>query len=229
MRRVLLLACLLAGPAPAHALFTDDATQAMILAEQRIFHAFMKVQMVQQLLTLKQNYDASVRYFNEFKQLNSGKGLFQNIATQIKTAHTQQLASMQREISQTFAQTYNTDTAVDKFFKSLDRGIADNIKYAGDEIANAIENRKTGQKIADNAAGLSPKDAANLSAKAQGIQVQVLTQIHEDALRLIQLGSMQLASQARREKSEADAIAGLRQGIRSRAPNYQEGAQGGGQ
>ena len=107
------------GQAPAHALFTDDATQAMILAEERIFHAFMKVQVVEQLLTLKQNYEASVRYFNDFKQLNSGKGIFQNIAAQIKTAQTQELNSMQQQINQSFAQTYNTNTEVDKFFKSL--------------------------------------------------------------------------------------------------------------
>ncbi|MDD5657586.1 MAG: hypothetical protein PHF00_10075 [Elusimicrobia bacterium] len=220
---------LLAAPAPAHALFTDDATQAMMLAEQRIFHAFMKVQVVQQLITLKQNYDASVRYFNEFKQLNSGRGLFQNLATQIKTAQTQQLSAMQQEINQSFAQSYNTNTSVDKFFKSLDQGIANNIKYVGDEIANAIENRKTGQKIADNAAGLSPRDAANLGAKAQGIQVQVLTQIHEDMLRLLQLGSMQLAGQARREKSESEAISGLRQSLKSRAPSYRYNGQGGAQ
>ena len=226
MKSIRLLAGLLflVGPAPAHALFTDDATQAMILAEERIFHAFMKVQVVEQLMTLKQNYDASVRYFNDFKQLNSGKGIFQNIAAQIKTAQTQELNSMQQQINQSFAQTYNTNTAVDTFFKSLDQGIANNIKYAGDEMANAISNRKTGEQIANSAEGLSPKDAANLTAKAQGVQVQVLTQIHEDNLRLIQLGSMQLAGQARREKSESQSISGLRQSVKSRAPSFQESA-----
>jgi len=221
-----------AGQAPAHALFTDDATQAMILAEERIFHAFMKIQVVEQVLTLKQNYEASVRYFNDFKQLNSGKGIFQNIAAQIKTAQTKELNSMQQQINQTFTQTYNSSTAVDKFFQSLDQGISNNIKYAGDEMANAISNRKTGEQIANSAEGLSPKDAANLTAKAQGVQVQVLTQIHEDNLRLIQLGSMQLASQARKEKSEAQAISGLRESVKSRAPSFQESAddsQGGAQ
>ena len=116
MNRTYFLAGLLlfAGQAPAHALFTDDATQAMILAEERIFHAFMKVQVVEQLLTLKQNYEASVRYFNDFKQLNSGKGIFQNIAAQIKTAQTKELNSMQQQINQTFTQTYNSSTAVDR-------------------------------------------------------------------------------------------------------------------
>jgi len=229
MNRAYFLAGLVffAGQAPAHALFTDDATQAMILAEERIFHAFMKVQVVEQLMTLKQNYDASVRYFNDFKQLNSGKGIFQNIAAQIKTAQTQELNSMQQQINQSFAQTYNTNTAVDTFFKSLDQGIANNIKYAGDEMANAISNRKTGEQIANSAEGLSPKDAANLTAKAQGVQVQVLTQIHEDNLRLIQLGSMQLAGQARREKSESQSISGLRQSLKSRAPGFQESQEDG--
>ena len=65
-------------------------------------------------MTLKQNYDASVRYFNDFKQLNSGKGIFQNIAAQIKTAQTKELNSMQQQINQTFTQTYNSSTAVDR-------------------------------------------------------------------------------------------------------------------
>lgn len=221
-RRICLLfgALLLAGQPPAHALFGDEAILAMQLAEDKTYHAFMQIQMVQQLLTLKQNYDASVRYINDFKQLNSGKGIFDNIGARLKTMQTQEDLKIQQQLNQSFVQTYKgQNTSVDSFYKSLDQGIANNIKYAGDEFANLIANRQTGQSIATNADGLAPKDAANLTAKAQGIQVQMLSQIHEDNLRLIQLQSMQLASEARRQKGDASSLQGLQQSLQSRFPN----------
>ena len=227
MRRTSLvfLLAFLAGNAPAYALFTDDATQAMILAEDKMFHAFMKIQMVQQLLVLKQNYDASVRYINEFKQLNSGRGILQNIATQLKTAQLQQLDSFKGQLNDAFVQPSSAETPIDKFFKNLDQAVANNIKYAGDEAANLISNRKVGENIASSADGLSPKDAAILSAKAQGIQVQVLGQLHEDNLRIIQLSSMQLAGEARRQEAESNMVQGIRQSIQNRYPNAGTGTE----
>ena len=226
----ILFLLLAAGPTPAHALFGDEAILAMQYAEDKTFHAFMQIQMVQQLLTLKQNYEASVRYLNEFKQLNSGKGLFQNIEARVKTMQTQEDLSIQRQLNRSFVQTYNRqDTTVDAFFKSLDQGVANNIKYAGDEFASLIANRQTGQNIAANADGLAPKDAANLTAKAQGIQVQMLSQIHEDNLRLIQLQSMQLAAESRRQKADALGVDGLQQSLQRRFPGAVQPAQQGGE
>src|SRR5258708_7514523 len=156
---ILLVLALAAGEAPAHALFGDEAILAMQYAEDKTFHAFMQIQVIQQLATLKQNYDASVRYFNDFKQLNSGKGIFQNVEARIKTMQRQEDHAIQQQLNQAFIQTYNKqNTSVDKFYKSLDQGIANNIKYAGDEFANLIANRQTGQNISTNAEGLAPKD-----------------------------------------------------------------------
>jgi hypothetical protein len=219
---LLLAGLLLAAQAPAHALFGDEAILAMQLAEEKAFHAFMQVQVVQQVLTLKQNYDASVRYFNDFKQLNSGQGIFQNIAAEVKSAQTQENHAIQQQLNSDFGKnatdTSGSSTAVDKFYKSLDQGIANNIKYAGDEFANLIANRQSGQNIAASAAGLAPKDAANLSAKAQGIQVQMLTQIHEDNLRLIQLQSMQLATEARRQQGDSSSLQNIQKSLQTRFP-----------
>ncbi len=221
-----LLFIFITGARPARAQVSTDAPiLTMMLSEDKVFHSFMQLQVVQEIATLKANYDASVRYFNDFKQLNSGKGLFQNIGAQIKTAQQQEDYKIQQELNQTFiktrAQRYDTNTAVDKFYKALNQGVDNNIKYAGDEFANLIANRQTGQDIASNANGLAPKDAANLSAKAQGVQVQMLTQIHEDNLRLIQLQSMQLAAEARRQQGDATSIQDLQSSLQKRYPNAQ--------
>jgi len=217
---------------PARAFVTDSAIQGMIYAEDKTFHAFMKLQIVQEIALLKQSYDASIRYIDEFNRLNSGRGFFQNVAAQLKTSITQENNRILQELDQTFVHTNNTNTPVDKFFQRLDTSVSDNIKYVGDELANVIENRKTGEDIAANADGLSPKDAANLTAKSGGIQIQMLSLLHEDNVRMIQLQSMQLANDARNRQSEAQSIDALRQSVKARAPGYQEpqsDSQGGGQ
>lgn len=216
----------IAGRTPAHAQFSTDAPMlSLMYSEDKVYHAFMQLQIVQEIATLKANYDASVRYFNDFKQLNSGKGIGQNIAAQIKTAQAQENDSLKAQFQQTFTQGQTTsNTSVDHFFRSLDQAVASGIRYAGDEAANLISNRKTGENIAASADGLAPKDAANLSARAQGVQIQVLTQLHEDNLRLIQLVALQLAGSARQQGNESQLIDSLRVGIKRRAPGYQEPA-----
>jgi len=210
---VLLLLC----QTPAHAFFGDEAILSMQYAEDKTFHAFMQLQVVQEIATLKANYDASVRYYNEFRQLNSGKGLFPNLGQRIKVAQDQENEKIQQELNQTFVQpSRNTRTATDDLFKALDHSIAADIKYAGDEMANLISNRQVGVSVAQNAEGLSPKDAANLTAKAQGLQLQVLAGIHEDNLRMLQLQSMMLSRETRREENETGMIQAIRASLQKR-------------
>lgn len=212
-----LVLILVASARPAHALFGDEAILSMQYAEDKTFHAMMQLQIVQEVATLKANYDASVRYYNEFRQLNSGRGIFQNLGQEVKAAQDQENQKIQQELSQTFLQpSQNTATATDDLFKALDHAIAGNIKYAGDEMANLISDRKMGVSVAQNADGLSPKDAANLGAKAQGLQLQMLAGIHEDNLRMLQVQSMMLSHETRREESETSMIQSIRQSLQQR-------------
>ncbi len=230
MKRIssILLLVLLAGEVPAHALFGDEAILSMQYAEDKTFHAMMQLQIVQEVATLKANYDASVRYYNEFKQLNSGQGLFQNIGKEIKVAQQQENQKIQDEITQQFlrpSSSRNNNTATDDLFKTLDHAIAANIKYAGDEMANLISNRQVGVNVAQNADGLSPKDAANLTAKAQGLQLQMMAGIHEDNLRMLQVQSMMLSHETRREENEASMISNINQSLQKRGMANPQEAQ----
>lgn len=218
LRTIVLLLLLPAAPARAQ-VSTDAPILTMMYQEQTMFHSIMQLNIVQQLATLKQTYDESMRYFTEFKQLNSGSGLFNNIAAQVKTAQKQEDAQIMQQLNQTFVNTYNTNTPVDKFFQSLNQGIANNANYVSSEFSNLTANRQNGQNIANNANGLAPKDAANLSAKAQGIQIQELTQLHEDNLRLIQLLSMQLSAEARRQGGDASSIQAIQTSLQDRYQN----------
>ncbi len=198
---------------------TDAPILTMMYQEQTMFHSMMQLNIVQQLAQLKQTYDESMRYFNEFKQLNSGSGLFNNIAAEFKTAQKQEDAQIMQQLNQTFVNTHNTNTPVDKFFQSLNQGIENNANYVSSEFSNLLANKQNGQNIANNANGLAPKDAANLSAKAQGIQIQELTQLHEDNLRLIQLLSMQLSAEARRQGGDASSIQAIQTSLQDRYQN----------
>lgn len=215
---ILAAALLLLWSAPAHAIIFDTAISGLQYAQQQAYQAFMKLKVIEEIQILKQNYDASVRYYDEFKRLNSGKGLFKNVEAMLQTATDQMASELKGNIDRDFIHTYNTDTGVDRFFNSVDRGIATNMKYAGDELANAIKNRDIGVKIAQQADGLSPKDAANLSAKAAGLQLQMMTQLHEDNLRLIEIGSMRLATEVRQQEGEQKLIDSIRKSVQKRAP-----------
>ena len=212
------VALLLLWGQPAHAIIFDTAISSIQYAEQKVYQAFMKIKVIEQIRILKQNYDASVRYYKEFERLNSGKGLFANVADMLKTAGEQMGDELKSNVDRDFIHTYNTDTKVDRFFNSIDRSIANNMKYAGDELANTISSRKVGVLIAQQAKGLSPKDAANLSAKAAGLQIQMMSQLHEDNVRLIEISSMRLATEIRQQEGEQKLISNIRKSVEKRAP-----------
>lgn len=220
MRRAIsmcLLFLTIAG-APAHAQLTATIAAAQ-LAEQKTFDAFMSLQIVQEILLLRQTYNASVDYFQQMKQMNSGKGLLYNVGQELKTAENQET----KQLSQQFMTAWNArgTAPVKKMVEAVDQAIASNVKYAGDEMANVIANRKTGVNLAQNANGLSPKDAANLTAKSQGLQLQAMTQLHEDNLHLIQLLSLQLSGQTRPEEGQQKMIEGMRQSVQAHYPGAQ--------
>lgn len=210
---ILCLSILLLAEAPAHAVIVDTVVSGLKYAKDEAYQAFMKLKIIEEIQLLKQNYDASVRYYNEFKQLNEGRGILYNVGIQLKTAAEQMGDELKGSIDRDFVHTYKTDTGVDQFFQSIDHSIANNMKYAGDELGNLIANRKLGVDIAKNANGLSPRDAANLGVKAQGIQLQMMTQIHEDNLRLIEIQSMQLANDTRRQQAEQRLIESVRKSV----------------
>ncbi|MDX6769088.1 MAG: hypothetical protein SF051_06110 [Elusimicrobiota bacterium] len=233
MRKSLIIAAalLLLWEQPAHALIFDTAMSGIQYAEQKAYQAFMKLKVIEQIRIMKQNYDASVRYYKEFERLNSGKGLFANVADMLKTTAEQMGEELKGNVDRDFINTYNTDTKVDRFFHSIDRGIANNMRYAGDGLADVISGRKAGVQIAQQAKGLSPKDAANLSAKAAGLQIQMMSQLHEDNLRLIEINSMRLAAEMRQQQSEQKLINSIRKSVEKRAPGAlpRQSEQGGDQ
>ena len=220
MRKKLALAAalVLLWGAPAHAIIFDTAISGLQYAQEQAYQAFMKLKIVEEIQILKQNYDASVRYYDEFKRLNSGKGLFQNVEAMLKTSTDQMANELKANVDRDFVHTYNTDTQVDRFFKGVDQSIATNMKYAGDELANTISSRNVGIQIAQQAQGLSPKDAANLSAKAAGLQLQMMSQLHEDNVRMIEISSMRLGAEMRQQEGEQALINGIRKSVERRVP-----------
>ena len=217
-KRALAAALLLLWGQPAHALIFDTAMSGLQYAEQKAYQAFMKLKVIEQIRMMKQNYDASVRYYKEFERLNSGKGLLHNVGDMLKNTAELMGDELKSNVDRDFINTYNTDTKVDRFFGSVDRSIANNMRYAGDGLADVISGRKVGIQIAQQAKGLSPKDAANLSAKAAGLQIQMMTQLHEDNLRLIEISSMRLATEVRQQQGEQRLIESIRKSVEKRAP-----------
>lgn len=202
------------GNRPANAQFGAIVSGAQY-AQQAAFQAFMKIQLIQELEVLRQNYTSSVNYYNQFKQLNSGRGFLFNMSQQFKTAEDESIQQMSYQL----LNSYNDNTATDQFIQQANQTVYNDMKYAGDELANVVSNRKTAISVAQNAGNLAPKDAANLSAKSQGLELQMLIQLHEDNLRLIQLSAMGASSQNKQQKSQADMIQSISHGLQNRLNN----------
>ncbi len=215
---ILLVLALAAPPARAQ-LLVGSAVSGMQYAQEKAYEAFMKIQIVQELEILRQNYTASVNYYNQFKQLNSGRGFMFNISQQFKTAENADLAQMKWQL----LDSYNGNTSTDRFVERANEAVYNDMKYMGDEAANIIANKKAAHQLAQNAGNLSPKDAANLSAKSQSLQLQMLLQLHEDNLRLIQLSSIRTLGKNRRQKGELDMIQNIKAGIKRRFPGAPTG------
>ncbi|MFH2201791.1 MAG: hypothetical protein ABIJ96_01615 [Elusimicrobiota bacterium] len=225
LKALIILAVLLAAPARAHAMFGADSFLAGVwYTKDMAYQSFRKLKVIEEIRIMKQNYDSSMRYYQMFKQMNSGQGLLHNVKTRLKVAGDQMAYDLEAQIDRDFIHTYNTDTKVDKFFQGIDQKIYRNMRYTGDGLAKLIQKADTGVRISENASGLSPKDAANLSVKAQGLQFQMMVQLHEDNLRLIELQTMHLAVEMRKEKERLEMIQKLRESVQRRVP----GASGAG-
>jgi len=218
LRSLFVALLVLTCQAPAHALIVDTFVNGAKYAKDQAYQAWMKIKVIEQIRVMKQNYDASVRYYKEFRRLNQGRGILYNVGTQLKEGAEQMGEELRMSLDRDFVHTYNTDTGVDRFFQSIDRSISNNMKYAGDGLGNLISNQKIGVNIAKNADGLSPKDAAKMTVKAQGVQIQMMSQLHEDNLRLIQIQSLRLANETRRQQAEQRLIENLRKSVKRVAP-----------
>ena len=210
----LLMMALSARPANAQFL-VGSAVSGMQYAQEKAFEAFMKIQVVQEIEILRQNYTASVNYYKQFKELNSGRGFMFNLSQQFKTAEDENLAQMKWQL----LDSYNGNTATDRFVEKANQAVYNDMQYAGDEMANLVSNKKTARQITQNSGSLAPKDAANLTARANGLELQMLLQLHEDNLRLIQLASMRTLGQNQRRKSEADMIQNIKKSVKKRFAN----------
>lgn len=226
-RRIFVCAFLmLALRSTAHAFVVDAFLSGAQYIQQQAYEAFMKLKIIEEIAILKQNYDASVRYYDYFKRLNQGHGIVYNVEQQLKAAGGRMEENLRYSIDRDFLNTYNTNTKVDQFFRTIDRSVATNMRYVGNEIRDLGSNRQIGLSVARNADGLTPKDAANLAAKAQGLQLQYLSQIHEDNLRLIEIQTMRLAAETQRREAEQQLINGLRKSAQQKFPDLpQEGPQ----
>lgn len=214
MKRTCLAVSLLlsAAAAPAHAQFIDGALSAAAWAQEQAYEAFMKLQVLQEVATLKANYEASVRYYNEFKQLNSGRGFVYNVGQQIAKTEDQTV----NQISQSLTNAIANKGSYGQLLQTIDKAVAGNMQYASSELANLGTNRQMAIQVSQNANGLSPKDAANLAAKAQGLQMQMLAEIHEDNLRLLQMQALQLSNANQHQENEATMIQSLKQSLQTR-------------
>lgn len=226
MKRAFIVALLLSAAFAAPAQAQLDATIAAAqLAEQKAYDAWMHIQIVQQIVLLTQTYNASVDYINQWKQLNSGHGILYNVGEKLQAAQNQET----KRLSQQFMATMNArGTAPAKvLFDTIDQTVAASIKYTGDEMTNVVANRQIGVNIASNAGSLAPKDAANQSTRAQGLEIQMLTQLHEDNLRIIQLVSLQLSAQARPAEGQEAMMQNIKTSVQSHYPTATLDTEGG--
>lgn len=172
----------------ANALFDAIASTAKA-AKDEAFQRFMMIKAVEQLKTLRDNYEASMRYYAMFQKMNAGKGILPNIARRVADIgeDTYRQARLQFEDDWIHNKAYNSD--VDQLIEKMDKYASDKIRYAGKVFERSREAEHEAAIISLEADSLDPKTTQRAALKAQALQLQLAAQTNENLAQLLDVNT----------------------------------------
>lgn len=174
-----IVVCFLAltGSAPCWAQF-DAIFSGAKAVQDEAYQKIMANQMIQLVLEAKKNYDASMKIYAQVKQLNEGRGLVANVASDLgaraRSMGQDDLAAFQS------AAAYNNDSLIDRKIEQAndairngiaDRGIAVVDQYAGSVNKQSAEYAKMLKKWGER---LTTRGKRVLASREQGVKLATL-------------------------------------------------------
>lgn len=174
---LILVMVLISYVSPSYAIL-GAIVQGAKTVHDEAYKRFMMINQIKQLKTLRDNYVASKRYYEKFRELNEGQGFVKNISNKIVDIEKAELERMKDKFEKDWFYDPAINSDVDKFIGEKDDYIADKIKFVSQSVAHSIENFKKAEDLAVEAPLLDSKGTRTALVTTQSLQIQGLAQIN---------------------------------------------------
>jgi hypothetical protein len=173
---------------PSYAFLDAIAGTAQAVREE-IYEKFMMAKTIQELQSLRDNYVASMRYYEYFKQLNQGKGIIQNFAQDVADIGEQAKQEAQWQFQNDWFNNpaYNSD--VDKLFNRMDNYASQKVRYAGKVFANSVTAEAEGKKLSAFADTMDPHSPQRAMVEGEAWNVELQAQTNANLSQLLDLNT----------------------------------------
>jgi len=189
MRIILVLLLFFFACSPNANAFFDAIISAAQAAKEEAYEKFMMLKAVEQLKSLKDNYEASMRYYAMYKQLNEGKGILPNIAQKVGDIGDNVAKQAQQQFDDDWIYSKGYGSDIDKTVSKMDQYSSDKVRYAGQVFSKALEAQTEGQKISSEADGLDTKTTQKMILKTQALQLQLAAQTNANMAQLLEVNT----------------------------------------
>jgi hypothetical protein len=149
----------------------------------------MMLKAVEQLKSLRDNYEASMRYYAMYKKLNEGRGLLANIATKVGDIGDDVAREAQQQFQDDWINDKGYNSDIDRTIGKMDDYASAKVRYAGKVFSKALEAQKEGERISLEADSLDPKSTQKMILKTQALQLQLAAQTNANMAQLLEVNT----------------------------------------
>jgi len=180
----LLAASLLFMSSPTWAFF-DAIVDAARTAREAVYEKFMMIKAIEQLKALRDNYEASIRYYALFKSMNEGKGFLPNVAHRLADIGQEQIQEAEQQFEDDWVRDEGYGSSLDAAINKMDAYTSSKIRYAGRVFKKSLEAEDQGEKIFLDADLLDPKSTERMILKTEALQLELAAETNANVAELL--------------------------------------------
>jgi len=202
MRKLILCGVLILSLAVNSWAFLDAIASTAQAVQTKLYQEFMMAKVVEEIKALRDNYAASVRYYEYFKQMNEGRGIIGNFVQNIVDIGQENIEEAKRQFNNDWIQDQGYNSDVERTFKKMDEYASAKVKYAGKVFETAISGEKKGEELAKVAETMDPKSPQRAILEGQAWMVQLQAQANANMAELLDLNTRMYELKLKHEQEQ---------------------------
>jgi hypothetical protein len=202
MRKLILCGILVLGLAANSWAFLDAIASTAQAIQTKLYQEFMMAKVVEEIKSLRDNYAASMRYYEYFKQMNQGKGIIGNFVQDIVNIGDQTVQEAKQQFNNDWVRDQGYHSDVEKAFQAADEYASNKVKYAGQVFISSVQAQKEGQKLAAAASTMDQSSPQRAILEGQAWTVQLQAQTNANLAELIDLNTRLYELEMEHKKEE---------------------------
>ena len=165
--------------------FVGAAMAGVQEVRDEAYKAFMKLKAIETVKALRDNYVASVRYYDLYKQMNEGKGIIRNSMDYVGDVAKDNLKQARDTAMQDWVRDPGYRSDIDAYVRSLDERESRRVRVAADEMTKYIKAYEQGADLEKQSGNMSSVDAQRATVRAQAIEIQLLSSLNTEMSQLL--------------------------------------------